>query len=86
MLSEAKHLGGEWNQPLFSCLAQILRWRSELALSVAEGMTGGTTRTPQNVVAHGARRLNMGLVLAEMYAYTVRFVNARVWWLSSGNT
>jgi len=56
MLSEAKHLGGEWNQRPFLCLAQILRWRSELALSVAEGMTGGTTRTPQNVVAHGADR------------------------------
>jgi hypothetical protein len=53
MLSEAKHLGGEWNQRPFSCSAQILRWRSELALSVAEGMTGGTTRTLQNVVAHG---------------------------------
>jgi hypothetical protein len=52
MLSEAKHLGGEGNQRLFSCSAQILRWRSELALSVAEGMTGGTIRTPQNVVAH----------------------------------
>jgi len=23
MLSEAKHLGGEWNQRLFSCSAQI---------------------------------------------------------------
>jgi hypothetical protein len=28
MLSEAKHLGGEWNQRLFSCSGQILRWRS----------------------------------------------------------
>ncbi len=46
MLSEAKHLGGEWNQRLFSCLAQILRWRSEPALSVAEGMTGGDDTDP----------------------------------------
>ena len=59
MLSEAKHLGGEWNQRLFSCLAQILRWRSELALSVVEGMTGGTTRTPQNVLARRTPRASI---------------------------
>jgi hypothetical protein len=53
MLSEAKHLGGGENQRLFSRSAQILRWRSELALSVAEGMTGKTKQTPQNVVARG---------------------------------
>jgi hypothetical protein len=55
MLSEATHLGGEGNQRLFSCWAQILRWRSELALSVAEGMTGGTTRT-QSCSAQGLHR------------------------------
>jgi hypothetical protein len=54
MLREAKHPGGEWNQHLFLCSAQILRWRSEPALSVAEGMTGGTGRPSQDVVTHSA--------------------------------
>jgi hypothetical protein len=50
MLSQAKHLGNEWNWSLLACVAEILRWRSEPALSVAEGMTARIVQTPQNVV------------------------------------
>ena len=39
MLNEVKHLANEGNRRLLPCLTQILRCRSELALSVAEGMT-----------------------------------------------
>ena len=41
MLNEVKHQANEWSQRLFPCSAQILRCRSELALSVAEEMTEG---------------------------------------------
>ncbi len=41
MLNEVKLLANECDQQLLSCSAQILRCRSEPALSVAEGMTGG---------------------------------------------
>jgi len=46
MLNEVKHLADEWNQRPLPCPAQILRWRSELALSAAEGMTNGVMDTP----------------------------------------
>ena len=57
-MREEVALDGEESQRLFSCSAQILCLRSELALSVAEAMARRTRRTPQNVVALNDRWMN----------------------------
>jgi hypothetical protein len=51
----AKYLRDEWNQRLFSCSAQILRWRQSL-LERSRRMTGRTTQITKTSRTYGRGR------------------------------